>query len=219
MKITSVLNRPSVILKPLFGALCALMVLTSASQAAQQGKGPKGPKPVGAVNSSNGGVYNPGDYSIVLKYFAFEPDQLYRGDDEIDFRRPTRGMMPGKKAYEKNIRKYQATLRTGLWKNMDARLVIPFWDKTLKRQSWNADFNDDNSGIGDITLFSRYRIFSQKQKDPFNMAIGLGLEIPTGDTDQKDSSGRTPGFIQTGGGAWNPIIELGAHKVAGRSRF
>ncbi len=70
-----------------------------------------------------------------------------------------------------------------------------------------------------MTFFSRYRVFSQKKKDPFNLAVGFGLEMPTGATDEKDSSGKTPGYIQPGGGAWNPILEVGAHKVMGQHWF
>ncbi len=60
---------------------------------------------------------------------------------------------------------------------------------------------------------------SQKNSDPFNLAIGLGLQMPTGDTDEKDGSGKTPGYLQPGGGAWNPIAEIGAHRVVGPHWF
>ncbi len=108
------------------------------------------------------------------------------------------------------------TLRTGIWKDFDARLIIPYFDKDLERKSAKADFSDGNGGVGDITLFARYRVMSQKKKDPFNLAFGLGLEMPTGETDVEDSSGKTPGFLQPGGGAWNPVFEVGAHKISGR---
>ncbi len=42
--------------------------------------------------------------------------------------------------------------------------------------------------------------------------------MPAGSTNEKDDSGTCmPGFLQTGSGSWDPIIELGAHKVIGRS--
>ncbi len=193
----------------------ALMMLASAAVAAPGGKKGKGPKPVGAVNSSNGGVYSPGEYGIIFKYITFQQDSMYRGSDEVSFMRPGMGQKPGKKVYEKRLDRYQLTLRTGIWKDFDVRLIVPYMDKELKRQSFKASFSDDNAGFGDITLFSRYRIMSQKNKDPFNLAVGLGLEIPTGKTDVKDSSGMTPGYLQPGGGSWNPAVEVGAHKVTG----
>ena len=59
-----------------------------------------------------------------------------------------------------------------------------------------------------------------EKKDPFNLAVGVGLKMPTGTTDEEDDSGTClPGFLQTGSGSWDPIVELGAHKVVGRHWF
>ena len=142
------------------------------------------------------------------------------GVDEIDFVRPKKGQKPGKKAYEKSVQATRLVLRTGIYDNFDARLLIPyFFDKELKRSSFKTDFSDDNSGMGDIKLLSRYRIMSQKKGDPLNLAVGLGIKMPTGSTDETDSSGKTPGFLQTGSGSWDPIFELGMHKIIGRHWF
>ena len=209
-------KRIPVMLQRVFLVLCVLIVFALPAGAAQQNKPAKSPKPVGVVNSGNGGVYEKGQYGIIFKYFNFKQDQLYDGDDKVDFTRPKKGQK-GKKCYEKSTEKYQITLRTGIFDNFDARLVIPFLDKEISRRSSKKDFTDDNSGIGDIKLISRYRIWSQKKKDPFNLAVGAGLKMPTGTTDEKDDSGKClPGFLQTGSGSWDPVVELGAHKVMGR---
>ncbi len=206
--------------KPMAAALTFLLAiwLQVPSIQADQGKKPnKGPKPVGLVNSSNGGVYEKGQYGIIFKYHQIKQDQLYDGGDEIDFVPPKKGQKPGKKCRERTMQQYQLTLRAGLLENLDARLIIPYFDKEMKRQSFNKDFTDDNSGLGDIKLVGRYRLLAQKQKDPFNLAIGAGLKMPTGKTDEEDSSDTClPGFLQTGSGSWDPVIELGAHKVMGR---
>ncbi len=52
--------------KATISMLCTSLILASTAIAAPQGKKAKGPKPVGAVNSSNGGVYNPGEYGVIL---------------------------------------------------------------------------------------------------------------------------------------------------------
>ena len=200
-----------------FLMLLALIVFAFPAGAVQKDKPAKGPQPVGAVNSGNGGVYEKGNYGIVLKYINFTQDQLYDGNDELDFIRPQQGQKPGKKCYERTTEKYQITLRAGISENLDVRLIIPYLDKEMKRQSFNNDFTDSDSGIGDIKLISRYRIWSQKKKDPFNLAFGLGVKMPTGKTDEKDDSGvRLPAYLQTGSGSWDPIFELGAHKIIGR---
>ncbi|PIE68781.1 MAG: hypothetical protein CSA21_05810 [Deltaproteobacteria bacterium] len=195
-------------------ALCLLLSVPALAKGQGGVKG-KGPKPVGAVNSSNGGVYARGQYGIVGKYIYLHADDYYHGDDKVDYKRPKPGKK-GKKVKEKTLNKYQLTLRTGVFDNFDARLVIPLLDKELKRESARKSFTDDNVGIGDIKLIGRYRVMSQKKKDPLNLAIGLGLEMPTGDTDKQDSNGKHPGWIQTGWGSWNPIFEVGVHKVMGR---
>lgn len=200
-----------------FLMLLALIVFAFPAGAAQKDKPAKGPQPVGAVNSGNGGVYEKGNYGIILKYINFTQDQLYDGNDELDFIRPQKGQKPGKKCYERTTEKFQLTLRAGISENLDARLIIPYLDKELKRQSFNNDFTDSNSGIGDIKLISRYRIWSQKKKDPFNLAFGLGVKMPTGKTDEEDDSGVClPAYLQAGSGSWDPIFELGAHKIIGR---
>jgi len=205
----------SVALVKFFTILFVFIFLTFPVNAEQKCEKAKGPKPVGAANSSNGGVFSKGKYGVIFKYFYFKQDQLYNGTDEVDFIRPQKGQK-GKKAYEKTVQDCRLTLRTGISDNFDARLIIPFLDKEMKRMSFKNDFTDSNSSIGDIKLISRYRIMSQKKKDPFNLAVGAGLKMPTGETDEKDSSGKTPGFLQTGSGSWDPIVELGAHKVMGQ---
>ena len=202
------------IVQGLFLALCLLIVQVEPAGAAQKDKQAKGPRPVGPVNQSNGGVYEKGECGIILKYINVIEDQLYQGDDEVDFARPTG---PGKKVSKKTTDKYQLTLRAGIFENFDARVVVPFLDKHMYRHSKTKDFADSNSGVGDIKLISRYRIMSQKRKDPLNMAVGVGVKMPTGETDEKDEAGVfLPGFLQTGSGSWDPIVELGAHKVIGR---
>ncbi|WP_462325318.1 transporter [Desulfoplanes sp.] len=175
----------------------------------------KGPKPVGPVNSSNGGVYKKGQYGIVGKYTYMIADQYYYGTSKTGYERLKPGQK-GKKCTEKTLNKYQLTLRAGIFEDFDFRLVVPFLDKELKRESAKASFTDSNSGLGDIKLVSRYRVMSQKKKDPLNLAIGLGVEMPTGTTDEEDDAGACPGYLQTGWGSWNPIFELGVHKVMGR---
>ncbi len=199
-----------------FLMMSVLIVFTVPAGAAQKNTPANSLKAVGPVNSSNGALYEKGQYGIIFKYITYKEDQLFHGTDKVDFSPPQKGQK-GKKTYEKTLQQYQLTLRTGIFDNFDARLVIPFFDKEMKRQSFKEDFTDENSRIGDIKLISRYRIWSQKKKDPFNLAFGVGLKMPTGSTDEKDSGGKYPGFIQTGSGSWDPIIELGAHKIIRRS--
>ena len=60
-------KRIPVMLQRVFLILCVLIVFALPAGAAQQNKPTKGPKPVGAVNSSNGGAYEKGQYGIIFK--------------------------------------------------------------------------------------------------------------------------------------------------------
>ena len=197
-----------------------IMLLSTPSGAAEQKKAGKGPKPVGVVNSSNGSVYEKGEYGIVFKYVTYQQDQYYEGNDRVDYKRPVKGEQPGKKCNERIFQQLQMTLRAGLTDRIDARIVIPYFDNEMNRQSFKESFSDQNSGIGDLKLIGRYSFLSQKRADRFNLALGLGVKMPTGRTDEEDDQSATlPGFLQTGSGSWDPIVELGAHKVIGRHWF
>jgi hypothetical protein len=134
------------------------MVFVAPAGAEKKGGPAKGPRPVGAVNSSNGGVYEKGRYGIIFKYINYEQDQLYDGNDEVVFVRPKKGQKPGKKCNQRSLQQLQLTLRAGITDSTDMRLIVPFLDKEMERQSFNKEFFNDSSGIGDIKLIGRYRI-------------------------------------------------------------
>jgi hypothetical protein len=61
--------------------LCVLIVLSLPAGAAQLSKTAKPCKPVGSVNSSDGTVYEKGQYGGKFEYITFKQYQLYDGDD------------------------------------------------------------------------------------------------------------------------------------------
>ncbi len=149
-----------VIVRGILIMLCLFMMFILPAGAAEKKKTEKGPRPVGVVNSSNGGVYKTGQYGIILKYINFRQDQLYNGTDKLDYAPPKKG----KKCYEKTMEQFQLILRTGIYDNFEARLIIPFFDKEMKRESTTRHFYDESFGIGDIKLMGRYQIWSQKKR-------------------------------------------------------
>jgi hypothetical protein len=190
--------------------LCGCLLLSAPTLVAAEGQTQCGSlTSVGMLNSSNGGVYAMGEYGFALKYVGADYDQSYEGGDSIATSTPG---MTGK-----SFDQYQLTLRAGLFDNVDARVLIPLFNKDIERENGaGVTSADEGSGLGDVKLLLRYSLMSQKNKDPFNLAIGVGLKAPTGGTDNEDSNGTTPGYLQTGTGSWDPIFELGAHKVSGR---
>lgn len=168
-----------------------------------------GPMPCAAVNSHNGSLVPVGTYVFINKYFNITRDQLYSGTEEMDF--PT---TPGSRAFY--YEELQTALRTGIIKGVDARLIMSFFEKKLDRLTPSSDITDINGGIGDMKLFVRYGVLSQKTS-PINLIVGIGSTIPLGSTDAEDNAGNVlPGSMQLGSGSWNPLFELGVHKVKKR---
>lgn len=85
--------------------------------------------------------------------------------------------------------------------------VLPYLDKELDLTTPGGQrMTRSANGIGDAPLFARYTVF---QKDlpgrNFRIAPFLGLELPTGDDDDRDSFGRLPQPLQLGSGSWDPF--------------
>ena len=80
--------------------------------------------------------------------------------------------------------------------------ILPFAFKELKL----AGLDRSSEGIGDARVFARYTIY---QKDApgqtFRIAPFAGLELPTGDNNERDALGRLPRPLQSGSGSWDPF--------------
>lgn len=192
---------------------------TQGPASAQQAKAKKKPiKCIGPVNMSNGIVLPQGKVKANLKYIYTHKDNLYDGND-----RQT-GDYNGK--YDMLSQVVKLTVRAGLFQNFEARAIVPYFDKQVKRKGGkNLDgYTDSVNGLGDVVLFGRYALMTQRSGDWLNLAVGVGLKMPTGDPDKKNQSPFSntheymgPSF-QLGSGSWDPKIELGATKFIGRSR-
>lgn len=85
--------------------------------------------------------------------------------------------------------------------------VLPYLDKELDLTTPGGQrMTRSTNGIGDVPLFARYTVF-QKDLPGRNLRIApfLGLELPTGDDDDRDSFGRLPQPLQLGSGSWDPF--------------
>ena len=176
-------------------------------------------KCISPVNMSNGMVLPVGKMAFNLKYKYIHKDSLYDGGKEKS------GSYGGK--YDRVNHLWQLTARAGLFENFEARIMVPYWSKQVKRKPGNLarPWDTDNVyGIGDTVLMGRYALMTPRGGDWLNLALGAGVKMPTGDANHKNcppySNMHTylgPGG-QLGTGSWDPKIELGATKVFGRSR-
>ena len=85
--------------------------------------------------------------------------------------------------------------------------VLPYLDKELDIMSPdNQRISRESNGFGDARLFGRYTLY--KHNIPgrnLRIAPFLGLELPTGDDDERDNLGALPAPLQSGSGSWDPF--------------
>ncbi|HEX9741463.1 MAG TPA: transporter [Nitrospiraceae bacterium] len=84
--------------------------------------------------------------------------------------------------------------------------VVPYVDKSLEVTQGATRTERSASGLGDVSLFARYTVYRRDWPGrTFRVAPFLGLELPTGDDDERDGAGRLPPSVQPGSGSWDPF--------------
>jgi len=181
-------------------------------------------KPAGQVNMTNGGVYAKGRLGIIFKTRYFKKDEIYSGSSEIP---NYTGKPSGTGAREQERLLTQMTVRYGLGNGWGVRLMVPWWQKEMTRGAMSGGVltqnESSNNGLGDMVVMGRYRVLSQKQGSLFNLALGGGLKLPTGDTNELDELSRSNGCygigFQCGSGSWDPKFEIALNRMIKNWRF
>ncbi|WDP92762.1 MAG: transporter [Desulfobacter sp.] len=212
------MKRKLLILLTAAALICFYSPAFAGQGGARGGCGYKGPKPIGQINMTNGGVYARGKMGIILKTRYFKKDDIYSGSGSIaDYTGKPAGTGP--REQERLVT--QLTLRYGLFDNMDVRLMLPYWQKDMVRGMMKSgtltNVDSSNDGFGDMVLMGRYKILSQKKGGLFNLALGAGVKMPSGDSDDPDDSKKDEscfgmGF-QCGTGSWDPKFEIAANRM------
>ena len=84
--------------------------------------------------------------------------------------------------------------------------VVPYVDKRLELTEAGARRARSARGLGDVSLFGRYTVFKRNFRGgTFRTAPFAGVELPTGDDDERDSFGLLPASVQPGSGSWDPF--------------
>lgn len=84
--------------------------------------------------------------------------------------------------------------------------VLPYLDKELDVTTPGRRVTRDTSGIADARLFGRYTVYKDNAPGrTFRIAPFLGVEMPTGDDNDRDSLGRLPAPLRLGSGSWDGI--------------
>lgn len=82
------------------------------------------------------------------------------------------------------------------WLDKQIDLTMPSGQRITRR----------TNGIGDAQVFARYTIFQKNLPGrSIRIAPFVGVKMPTGDADDRDSLGRLPPPLQSGSGSWDPL--------------
>jgi hypothetical protein len=98
-------------------------------------------------------------------------------------------------------------LGRGITRNLALFGALPYLDKTIDLNTPGGRVSRSSRGIGDVRVFGRYTLHQSDAKGrTFRIAPFLGVEIPTGEDDDRDSIGRLPAPLQPGSGSWDPFV-------------
>jgi len=85
--------------------------------------------------------------------------------------------------------------------------IVPLLYKSLELDTPDGRRTRGDEGLGDISVFTRYTIWQRDlPSQTVRIAPFTGVEIPTGEDDEKDSQGRLPQPLQLGSGSWDPFL-------------
>lgn len=85
--------------------------------------------------------------------------------------------------------------------------TIPYIYRKQHTNSGSSRITRKTSGLGDITLLGKYRIYTKDFPGATSrLAILGGLELPTGRSGDSDSVGKFSRTFQAGSGSWDPIL-------------
>ena len=84
--------------------------------------------------------------------------------------------------------------------------IVPYVDKSLEATQGGVRRERSASGLGDASLFGRYTVYHRDWPGrTLRVAPFVGLELPTGEDDERDGFGRLPPSVQPGSGSWDPF--------------
>ena len=100
-----------------------------------------------------------------------------------------------------------SVLGYGITRKLAVFGVLPYLDKQLDVTTPGGQrVTRDTNGIGDARLFGRYTVYQDDAPGrTFRIAPFFGVELPTGDDDDRDGLGSLPAPLQLGSGSWDPF--------------
>jgi hypothetical protein len=108
----------------------------------------------------------------------------------------------------------------GVLPELTVSVLAPIVARSLRRRTGQGREHLRGFGPGDMAALAKVRIYKTDwHRSSFNLAAIVGLELPTGRTDEELRGERLPSKVQPGAGAWNPFVAVGATLDIDRVRF
>ncbi len=114
-------------------------------------------------------------------------------------------------AFKRDLHRWQALTVLGYGISEDLALfgALPYQWNRIRLLADENQMTRSVNNVGDFTMLARYTIlkFDWPQKT-WRVAPFFGLQMPTGESNAKDTFGRKPQNVQAGLGTWNPSVGL-----------
>lgn len=104
----------------------------------------------------------------------------------------------------------------GISPRLTLTALMPYVQKT--RESGGTTLSSD--GIGDLAILAKFLIAHDYwSRSGWHLAMAVGVEAPTGETDVVDGGGLLSPGMQPGSGSWDPFVSFSANLELNRWRF
>jgi hypothetical protein len=170
----------------------------------------------GAMITDGSGYLEKGDWQVNLAVRHFDSHRHFAGDDEQTHRSDA-----GTEVY--NYSWYYDTTLTYAWsKRLNLSATLPYVNhdrSSLYEHLGNNSgqrFATQASGMADVSLSASYWVIDPDHAKRWNLSVGLGLKLPTGNDEAKDLFNRSTGIteryvdssIQPGDGGTGGVVSL-----------
>jgi hypothetical protein len=146
----------------------------------------------GAANASGSSfLMNKGDWQVGVLYRYFQSYKHFKGDSEQE----ERVELGTQVINDANSIDFSLSHAFSHRFSVSASLPLIFYDRSslyehygngLNVNPQQLRFHTSAKGIGDLRLSSSYWLFNPTKHQKSNLAVGLGLKLPTGDSNVQD---------------------------------
>ncbi len=169
------------------GGLLAIVVASPRSAIAQEG---------GIEVFAAETLFSEG-WRVSASWITKRRDRLFHGDSRTS------------DPQHRSLEEHRAVLGVdyGLLPELTLSLLVP----SVYREARVGSRRLESFGLGDVAALGKFRLFKvDGRRRSFNLSLVGGLELPTGETRERDDGGRLDPTLQPGSGSWDPFAALTA---------